>query len=366
MPRPGEPFGDDLIDVGNPGTGSDDTDLDIVLVDDEDTGPDREWSEERDAPLRGQNERDESGSDALDEIEESPINFDDPRFQEKLNAERRQREEYERQSLEQQERTEQALVEAEKRNIAIQQDSFRLALDGVDVRIRTTTEALKMARSDQDYSAETDLEQQLNELRQIRSQIEANQSKLPNAEQLDQDFRRHVENRRQQYQAQRSQSDAPRALNPKAEQWQKANAWMSDSSRSKERNALIEINNALVSEGYDANKDEFFGELSRRMARRFPDLGVKSLAGNASSNSAQQPRTQNGQFAKAPPVAASRSSAPPNPQGQQTAKRGQVTLDASDIRMMRNLRLDPNDKAAQSYFAKQKYERLQKEQLGRR
>lgn len=365
MPRPGEPFGDDLIDVGNPTTGSgDEFDLDITLVGDDEGGGDIEWSPERDQALKGQNEED--GSDTLEEVAESPAQIDDQRFQDRLNAERRQREEYERQALEQQERTEQALVEAEKRNIAIQQDSFRLALDGVDVRIRTTTEALKMARAEQDYGTETDLEQQLQELRQIRGQIEANQAKLPDANQIDQDFRRHVEQRRQQYQSRQGQSDAPRALNPKAEQWQKANAWMSDTSRAKEKQALIEINNALVSEGYDANKDEFFGELSRRMARRFPELGVKSLQGQSSSNAQAQPRNQQGQFAKAPPVASSRSSAPPNPQGQNKPKRGAVQLDASDIRMMRNLRLDPNDKQAQAYFARQKYERLQKEQLAKR
>jgi hypothetical protein len=364
MPRPGEPFGDDLIDVGNPATGgADDFDLDITLVDDDgSTGSDVEWSPERDQPLKGQNETADTDSEALDEAEENPINFDDPRFQEKLNAERRQREDYERQALEQQERTEYALVEAEKRNIAIQADSFRLALDGVDVRIRTTTEALKMARSDQDYAAETDLEQQLQELRQIRSQIEGNQAKLPSPDQVDHDFRRHVEQRRQQYQSQRAQSDAPRALNSKAEQWQKVNSWMSDASRAKERAALIEINNALVTEGYDANKDEFFGELSRRMARRFPGLGVKSLQGQSSSN-AQQRSAQ--RPSGAPPVASSRSSAPPNPQGQK-AKRGSVQLDASDIRMMRNLRLDPTDKQAQAYFARQKYERLQNEQRAKR
>lgn len=357
MGRPGEPFGDDLIEVGN-ANGGDENDLDIVLVDDdgnETTGDSgTEWSEERDQRLRGQNEDDGS---ILDEAEESPANFDDPRFQERLSAERRQREEYELSALQQQERTEAALVEAEKRNIAIQADSFRLALDGVDVRIRTTTEALKMARADGDYSAETDLEQQLNELRSIRGQIEANQAKLPSPEQLDQDFRRHVEQRRHQYQAQRSQSDAPRALNAKAEQWQKANAWMSDPSKAQEKAALIEINNALVTEGYDPNKDEFFGELSRRMARRFPQLGVKSLAGASSSNSQRRGQTSQRQ---APPVAPSRSAAPPSPNGQ--ARRGQVKLDASDMAMLRMLRIDPSDKVAVQRYAKEKYGRMQQEQ----
>lgn len=358
MGRPGEPFGEDLIEVGN-ANGGDENDLDIVLVDDDgnettgDTGS--EWSEERDQRLRGQNE----GDSVLDEAEESPANFDDPRFQERLSAERRQREDYEVQALQQQERTEAALVEAEKRNIAIQADSFRLALDGVDVRIRTTTEALKMARADGDYSAETDLEQQLNELRSIRGQIEANQAKLPSPDQLDADFRRHVEQRRQQYQSQRQQSDAPRALNAKAEQWQKANTWMGDSSKTAERSALIEINNALVTEGYDPNKDEFFGELSRRMARRFPQLGVKSLQGSPGSNASQQARNSQGQFAKAPPVAPSRSAAPPGPNGQ--AKRGQVKLDASDMAMLRMLRIDPSDKTAVQRYAKEKYGRMQTE-----
>lgn len=357
MGRPGI-FGDDLIEVGNPNGSGNDDDFDVVLVDDE-NGNDGEWNEETEQPLRGQNE---DGADILDEA--APADFDDPRFQERLSAERRQREDYEVQALQQQERTEAALVEAEKRNIAIQKDSFRLALDGVDVRIRTTTEALKMARADGDVNAETDLEMQLNELRSIRGQIETNSAKLPDPAQLDADFQRHVQSRRQQYQSQRGQSDAPRALNAKAEQWQKANRWMDDASKTKERAALMEINNALVAEGYDATKDNFFAEMSRRMAKRFPSLGVKNLSGAGSAQPARGAGGASGQR-PSPPVASARSSAPPNPNSQ-GGKRGQIKLDQSDVTMMRMLRIDPSDKAAVQRYAKEKYQRMQQEAALRR
>ena len=335
--RPGA-LDDDLIDV--PMDLEDD--LEVVLVDDEE-------------PLKGQNEdQDES---ILEDA--APADFDDPRFQEQLSSERRQREEIERSALEAQERTEYALLNAEKRNIATQRDSFKLALDGVDVRIRTTTEALKYARQEGDVSAETDLEAQLNELRNIRVQIDNNMAKLPDERDLDAQFQQHIQARRSKYTSSRQANDAPRPLNEKAGKWQSANKWMSDPSKTKEKAALIEVNNSLVAEGYDANTDDFFSELSRRMAKRFPSLGVKNFNG---AGVGQQPAKPAAQARTTPPVASSRSAAPPSP----TAKSNRrVSLDAGDIRMLKMLRIDPSDKAAVQRYAKEKMSRMQSETRAR-
>lgn len=312
-----------------------DDDLEIVLIDDD----------ENEKPLRGQNE-DEG---LLDDAE--PRDHDDSRFQERLSAERRRTEEIERSALEAQERTEYQLLQAEKRNIATQRDSFRLALDGVDVRIATTTEALKYARQEGDVSAETDLEAKLAELRNIRNQIDVNLSRLPDERNLDAQFEQHINARRSKYAASRKEADEPRALNPKAGEWQKANRWMSDPSRTKERAALMEVNNSLAAEGYDPNSDDFFNEMSRRLAKRFPDLGVRTLKQQAVG---QQPRPAN-PSRSAPPVAPARSSAPPPANGRPRSK---VSLDASDVSMMRMLRIDPSDKVAVSRYAAEKHKRL--------
>jgi len=349
----GSSYEQEPIDVGGVFGGEDD-ELDIVIVDD-DAGPDKEWSPETEQPLRGQNEAQAGsvadGADGRD--------YDDERFQEQLSAERRRREDIERKHLEQQEQSERALFESERRNLAIQRDSFKLAMDGIDVRIRTTTEALKYARTDGDASAETDLEMQLQELRSIKGQIEQNMGKLPDERQMQAEFERYQSDRRKQIEAQRAASssqDAPRALNQKAEAWQKQNRWMSDPSREKERGALMEINNALVAEGYDANTDDFFTEMSRRMAKRFPGLGVRDLAGTGVG---QQARTvQSQQQRSAPPVAGARSSAPPS----QQVKRNRLQLDAGDVRIMRALGIDLNDEAAKKYYAKEKFSRLRREQ----
>jgi hypothetical protein len=350
----GSSYEQEPIDVGGVFGGEDD-ELDIVIVDDE-AGPDREWSPEgSDQPLRGQNEA-AAGSVAEDA---DGRDYDDERFQEQLSAERRRREDVERKHLEQQEQSERALFESERRNLAIQRDSFKLAMDGIDVRIRTTTEALKYARTDGDAGAETDLEMQLQELRSIKGQIEQNMHKLPDERQMQADFDRYQADRRKQVEAQRaaaSSQDAPKALNKKAEAWQKQNRWMADPSRTNERTALMEVNNALVNEGYDANTDDFFHEMSRRMAKRFPGLAVRDLAGAGVGQQARPAQSQ--QQRTAPPVAGARSSAPPSTQ----VKRNRLQLDAGDVRIMRALGIDMNDEAAKKYYAKEKFARLRREQ----
>jgi hypothetical protein len=343
LPGLGGGDADDLIDTAF----ALDDDLDITLLDDvvgEVANP---------SPLRGQNE------DAGDDASREDGDYDDPRFQERLTQERRRADDIEARALADQERTEAALVEAEKRSIASQRDSFKLALDSVDVRLRTMTEALIYARQEDDYASQTNLEGQIAELRKIRSEIETNQGRLPSEQAIDSDFRRHILQRRQQYNSARTQDDTPRALNAKASQWQSANKWMTDPAKKVEKTALIEVNNSLVAEGYDANSDDFFSELSRRMAKRFPSLNVKALNAAPVGQQARQPAGNRG----TPPVGGGRSSAPPSPQAK--AQRGKVDINGDDIAMMKRLRIDPSDKQAVQRFAKEKYSRLQSENARR-
>lgn len=347
MSIPGLDTGGDKSSPSNDRLLSDDLDLvddvEVVFVDEDE--------DEESKPLRGQNE------DSLleDEDDASPADYDNPQFQERLSEARRQSLAERQQALEEQERTEYALLNSEKSKIAIQRDSFKLALDGVDVRIRTSTEALKYARQEGDTSAEIDLESQIQELRNIRGQIEQNMGRLPDEADLDNQFRAHIQSRRQRFQQQMgNQDDAPRPLNEKAGKWQKANKWMADPSKAKEKAGLIEVNNALVAEGYDANSDEFFTELSRRMAKRYPNLGVRSLTAQGVGQQARQPEPR-----QSAPVATARSTAPPSPHA--TQKKQRYQLNGDDVRMMRMFRIDPNDAAARKRYAEEKYRRLQSE-----
>lgn len=336
----------DTVEIGDL-----DDDLEIVFEDDVPEGAA--------APLRGQNEVDG------DDDEGAEPDYDNPRFKERIQQEVRLREESEAKALEQQERVEFALLKSEQTKIATQRDSFKLALDGVDVRIATTTEALKYAKQEGDTSAEVDLEIKLRNLSQLRGSIEENMGRLPDERGLEQQFKDHITNRRNQIQAKRSQAaqdDAPRALNQKATEWTRRNSWMNDASKAKEKAALMDVNNALAAEGYDPNSNDFFTELSRRLAKRFPSLSVKTLDGGQMGGQPQARQAPNASQRLSAPVASARSSAPP---GLASKNKTRVNLDGSDVALMKMFRIDPTDARAKQYYAKEKLARLKSEARGR-
>lgn len=338
---------DNLDDVTLPDL---DDDIEVVFVEDEEgaTPP----------ALRGQNE----GADFDDDTAEP--DYSSPGFQAKLNQEVTQaRETAQAQALEQQERVEFALLRSEQSKIATQRDSFKLALDGVDVRIATTTEALKYAKQEGDTSSEVDLETKLRSLSQLRDKIDQNMNALPDERGLEAQFREHIEKRRSEYAGrQRASSEAPKALNDKAAKWTKVNSWMSDPSKAREKAALMEVNNALAAEGYDPNGDEFFTELSRRLAKRFPNLGVKITSGAQMGGQAPRQASQAPGQRQSAPVAPARSSAPPGPG---TKSKTRVNLDSSDVALMKMFRIDMSDPVARARYAKEKHARVQSETRGR-
>lgn len=335
---------DDLKDLGVPYDLDDD--VEVSLVDDEDTVLE---------PRRGQNEQ-----SAASEDEDGLGDIENPKIKDRIMRERRLRMESERQNTANTERMEIALLNSEKQKVQVQSDSFRMAIDSVDVRIRTTREALKAARIDGDVNAEEDLKANLEELTGIRRGIESNMARLPSEAALDAAYRDHVNARRSRVQQPASRSDGDvRPLNEKAGRWAQQNPWVSDRSRTVEQAALLAVNNALVQEGYDPNDDDFFVEMSKRIHKALPGLGVKSLDGRALGGSAPG-RTQ--RQASAPPVASARSSAPPSPNGK---SRTRVELDASDRRMMRTLGIDLSSKEAVARYAKEKLSRQRSEQAGR-
>lgn len=303
-------------------------------------------------PRRGQNEDDfaDEGEGSFDGV--SDAGLDDvrqPAIKDRIMRERRLRQEAERNAILQAEALERQVLESEKRSLNTQREALRAHKDGVEVRIRTATEALKMARQDGDTSAETDIEQQLGQLREILREVENRAASLPNEQALDQAYINHVNNRRAQYE-QRSQSESAgaRPLNRMADQWSKANAqWFNEDQGAME--SLTRINDALVSEGYDANKPDFYTELTRRMSRANPGLQVRGL-GNA-----PQQRSM-------PPVAGVRSVAPQSPQNR---NRTRVDLGPSDVKMMRMMGIDTSNKDLVQRFAREKLARVRSEQQGR-
>lgn len=331
-----------------------DDDIEVSFVDDDPAPVDPPVQQ---GQRKGQNEDDEReapyASSDLDDIE-------NPRIKDRIMRERRLREEAETRANQEIEKMEEALLATEKQKLAIQKDAFKLSLDGVDIRIKTAREALKMARQDGDTNAETDIEAQLSELTGIRGNIESQMGRLLSESDLDRAYKDHVSQRRASRSQHSGRQDGVQPLNDKAGKWKSNNSWMDDSSRTAENAALLAINNQLVKEGYDAKDDQFFTELSRRMAKSFPSLGVKDLAGRALGAA---PQRQANVQPRSAPVAGARPSAAAPAQAKPNNPR-QIQLDKSDAAMMRIMRIDTSDKKAVQYYAKMKYERLRNEQKG--
>lgn len=326
-------------------------DIEVSFVEDESTNP-----AEPAALRKGQNEDDGAeytGDPDLADIE-------NPRIRDRIMRERRLRMDDQRRTAQEADRYEAALRASEKQKLAIQKDAFSLSMDGVDVRIRTTMEALKSARSEGDESAAVDIDAQLAELRSIREGIKQQMERLPNESEIDRAFDEAAARRQAQTRSTSTQRDGVRPLNEKAGRWQSQNSWMLDPSRTAETAALVAINNQLVQEGMDASDDGFFVELSRRMAKTFPSLPIKDLAGRQlTAARAPQAQGQQQRRASSPPVASARTtSGPPT----RTNSPRQVEIDRSDRAMMRSLGLDPTNDKAVKYYAKQKFERIRNEQ----
>lgn len=306
-----------------------------------------------DEPLRGQNEDDHDGR-SVDELGDETSS----RLHDDIQRERQQRGESERKWLAQQEALEQQVIDAEKRSVRAQRDSFKLAIDGIDVRIATAREALKYARQEDDVGTQTDLEDHLRQLREMRSKIETNMGQLPEEAALDRAYQDHVAKRRQSAGAQASDDVQP--LNDRAARWIKANPWMSDASKAPAKKSVREVDQALVAEGYDPNSDAYFVELSRRVAKRHPDIKVADLSGRGPGQSGTRPQAP-GRQASSPPVASTRSVAPGAPNNK---TRTRIELDGTDRSMMQRLGIDMSNKAAVQRYAKEKLLRLQRESRG--
>lgn len=333
---------DDLKDDGIPFDLDDDVEVTLV-------GNDEDSILE---PRRGQNEDQHQAQgddpDGLGDIE-------NPKIKDRIMRERRLRMEKEREFSAREERLEQAVLAERKASVRAQVDSFKMALDSVDVRLRTAREGMIQAEEDGDKRARITLEEEVRKLESLRTGIESNMAKLPDEATLDRAYQEHVTARRSRVPSSPSRSDdGLRPLNEKAGRWAAQNAWMNDPARVSEKAALQAIDQRLVSEGYDPKDDEYFVEMTKRMAKDFPSLGVKTLDGRVLGG-AQRPAARQ---SSAPPVASARSVAPPSANGKSKTR---VELDFSDRRMMRQLGIDLTNKTAVARYAKEKLARLRSE-----
>lgn len=278
-----------------------------------------------------------------------------------------EREEWDRErraSIDREEQMAHHAINVEVRRVNTEREAGKVAIESTDLKIATLVEALKAAKADGDTSAEVDFQQQLAEARQLRSNIVQAVGQLPTEDQIKAQGRdwidQNISARRQQAQASRP-AVAPAQGNDLAARYIQHNGWMNSNAQA--RNYAMAASNMLAAEGIDPKSAEHFVELSKRVAQKFPSLGVKSADGRAVGVGAPPSGQSRPQTT---PVASARSATVgSSPAGQNAnARRGTVTITQTDSAIMRKMGLDPSNKAVQQRYAKEKLARLQTE--GRR
>lgn len=340
-----------------------DDDIDVAFVGEDETELVLDKSDKPALARKGQNEDDPDNADGEPESEEDDgsdpdlSDIKDRAARERVMAARSQAQAQARQFLANEEALHKQVLSAEKRNAAIQRDSAKMALDGIDLRIRTATEALKAAKMDDDKGAEVDLDAQLRELHRVRGEIQTMQAQIPADELLDRKFAQFRAARAKEVQATlgRSGGSGYEPQSSLAGQWKSANTWMGSPKYKIESDAVITLSNQLAEEGYDINSQAHFVELSKRMAKKFPTLGIKDNHGRALGGAPQKSASSS------PPVASARTTQVSTSRVNGKVK-NQVQLDGNDRRMMRVLGMDPADQKAAKRFAKEKLTRLRAEQ----
>nr|MBA3776403.1 hypothetical protein [Betaproteobacteria bacterium] len=202
------------------------------------------------------------------------------------------------------------------------------------------------------------------EARTLRSNILSEQAKLKTEEQVRADgqawINENIVSRRQQATQAATRAVAPAQGNELAGRYIQHNAWMQSNAQA--RNYAMAASQMIAAEGIDPKSPEHFVELSRRVAQKFPSLGTRSAEGRAVGGGAVSPSAR--PRPQSAPVASARG-APGGAQGAQAqpnaARRGVVSITASDSAMMRKMGLDPSRKDVQQRYAREKLARLQHE-----
>lgn len=231
-------------------------------------------------------------------------------------------------------------------------NSTKLALDTLDIRMRDARMQLAAAREEGNTRAEVEIETAIRQMEQVRTEIEAARARLPDPRAII-----------AQAEAQARQIlSTPRGTqvggirvqnNPLAERWALSNKWLQDPKHKDASDTLLQISGTLVREGWDPKSREYYAELTNRMAKKFPNLGVRGL---------QAPKAGAAKPAVRTPVAPGRSQAVvTNPAPQLNARR--YTLRQDDIAAMRRMNLDPNNKEHRKYFAKSRIETARREAM---
>lgn len=130
---------------------------------------------------------------------------------------------------------------------------------------------------------------------------------------------------------QRQQPEA--AQNPLTNRWIANNPWYGKKEHAAETIAVRVIDADMVAEGWQPNTEDYFDEMSRRLAKKFKSVEVASISKK------RQP----------PPKTAPVSGAQPA-----VTRKGVIKLDRKDFEIMRMTGLDPNNAKHRVDYAREK------------
>jgi hypothetical protein len=120
---------------------------------------------------------------------------------------------------------------------------------------------------------------------------------------------------------------------------------MNDPSKRAHLAYLLEVDKELAATGHNPQSADYFKELTKRMNKTFPELGVRHLDGKPPASGQRQ---RGG--GKGSPVAAAKQTT-----GTPPAQNGnRVKLDQSDLRMLRTLKMDTSDPKVLKAYAQNK------------
>lgn len=298
---------------------TDDDDVEVVVVDDEPVKPGgkdevvKTDDDHVDAP--GDKTDDDDVQDDTGDLDEEALSYSkavQKRIQREQRISRQARAAVE---SEREERIK-AQRELHKRN----KDIVEVLSVSVERDIKEKVAALKVAREGEDVGKAVDLEQELDDLRAKKRDIETAKANL----EKEPDF-------------------GVRARpNELADGWKSRNRWFTHPRFKAETVFAMTIDKRLAAEGMNPMTPEYFREFDRRIAEELPDLRarVKTV------------------FKPAVKPQAKQTVAAVQPKGAAVSPAGKtrMTLTKSDLEAMQNFKMDPTNPAHLKQYAREKME----------
>ncbi len=224
----------------------------------------------------------------------------------------------------------------------------RVALDTLNDRLSAAMDGLAQARESGDIRAETQIKDGIDEMRKLKSEIQAGLQQAPTRDSILAEGRQRAQAAMAQEQGGKKIGSGIQARHPLAEQFAQVNGWMKVNGKA--NRDVINFANALTREGYNPNERSFYAELAKRVQTANPALKVSALQAGKKAPSRAGGRS---------PVAPSRSSS-----GQVTMVNGKVNykLSAQEQRTMERHKLDPKNPKHQKAWARVRMTSAKREQ----